>query len=171
MAVPGEFLATTEEFMPSEGTYESEGKIYASIAGMKKEDARRRSVSVIGSEIKKLKRGDIVYGIVQDLYDTVALVRFEPEKKAAASSTYAYLRISEIKRGYVESFRDFLKIGDLIRAKVIEITPLGIYLTLAEKDLGVLKGFCSNCRSELELKGTVLVCPECRNNERRKLPF
>ncbi len=174
MVVPGDFIAVSEEFAASDGTLEEkDGKIIATRVGISRLDAKGRSASVVPfSATVSLAAGDLVYGKVQDLYDSVALVQFEPvvEKKhfKAASNTYAYLRISEVQRGFVENFRDVLRIGDYVRANIKEVTKMGIYLTIAAPDLGVVKAFCSRCRNPLSFRGRILVCPSCGSKEERK---
>ncbi len=174
LVIPGDFIAVSEEFAAAEGTIEEkDGKITATRVGRSRLDPRSRSASVAPfAATVPLKAGDLVYGKVQDLYDTVALVQFEPvvEKKRfkAASNTYAYLRISEMQRGFVESFRDVLRIGDYVRARIKEVTKMGIYLTVSAPDLGVVKAFCSRCRNQLSFRGRILVCPACGNKEERK---
>ncbi len=174
ITVPGDFVAVSEEFASSEGTFEDhDGKVIATRVGKSLIDPKARMASVRAySKTIPLKDGDLVYGKVQDLYDTVALVQFEPVQAKrefkAASNTYAYLRISEVKRGYVENFRDVLRIGDYIRARIKEVTKMGIYLTIIAPDLGVVKPYCSNCRKQLAFRGRILVCPNCGSKEERK---
>ncbi|MFH0922439.1 MAG: exosome complex RNA-binding protein Csl4, partial [Candidatus Micrarchaeota archaeon] len=145
---PGDFIATVEEREPGANTFEENGSIYACVAG--ENASTQHAAAVKGKAIRKLARGDEVVGLVQDLYDTVALIEFQPvEKLASASNTYAYMRISEIQRGYTESFRGFLHIGDVFKAKVVDVTPLGIYLTIAERGLGVVRAFCTRCRKQM----------------------
>ena len=61
-----------------------------------------------------------------------------------------------------------LKIGDIIRAKVIQVKP-SVQLTTAERNLGVVKALCSICRGPLELRGRELYCPRDERTERRKV--
>ncbi len=172
--VPGDSIAFSEEFASGEGTFEEkDGSVVATRMGKASLDAKARSASVSSLvSTVPLKAGDLVYGKVQDLYDTVALVQFEPAPEKgiyrAASNTYAYLRISEVQRGFVENFRDVLRIGDFVRARIKEVTKMGIYLTMMAPDLGVVKAFCSNCRNPLSFRGRILVCPNCGSKEERK---
>ncbi|MEW5955583.1 MAG: exosome complex RNA-binding protein Csl4 [Candidatus Micrarchaeota archaeon] len=176
MILPGEFLAVSEESVGGQGTFEEkDGRIYSAVAGRKAADSRARSVSVQAQvNVRPLAAGDYAYGLVHDLYEMVALVEFSPVsrkgERIASHNNYAYLRISEVQRGYTERFRDWLRIGDVIKARVKEITSLGIYLTIADADLGVVKAFCTQCKHELEPRGRVMVCPACGNKEQRKTP-
>lgn len=167
-------MATAEESLGGEGTFEEDGKIFSSSAGPQVNDSRSHSVGVASEgEVRMLREGDLVYAMITDLFDMVAAVKFQPAEirgvRIGASSNSAYLRIPEIQRGYTEQFRDFIRIGDVIRARVKEVKPLGIYLTMVDQDLGVIKAFCSQCRTQLELRGRLLSCPNCGNKESRKL--
>ncbi len=168
MEVPGNFIATVEELTPSEGVIEEEGKLYASVLGQKQ--VKELAVSVTGSNTTKpLKKGDLVYGLVQNVYESVSLIEFQPvDKNVSASNTYAYLRISEIQKRFTENFGEHLRIGDYIKAKIVEVKPLGIYLTIAWPELGVIRAFCSNCRKEMKDEGRLFVCMECGSTESRK---
>lgn len=174
LVMPGDAIAFSEEFASSDGTFEEkDGRVIASRLGRSRLDPKGRTASVYSLRATiPLKAGDLVYGKVQDLYDTVALVQFEPvpEKGVfrAASNTYAYLRISEVQRGFVENFRDVVRIGDFVRARIKEVTKMGIYLTMMAPDLGVVKACCSNCRKTLSFRGRILVCPHCGSKEERK---
>jgi exosome complex component CSL4 len=84
------------------------------------------------------------------------------------SGLSAVLRVANIDRKYVKSLRDEIRIGDIVRVKVMEVTSHTIRLTTAERDLGVIKAFCSSCRHDLEKQGTKLVCRNCGSVESRK---
>ncbi|MGC9114183.1 MAG: exosome complex RNA-binding protein Csl4 [Candidatus Micrarchaeia archaeon] len=174
MILPGDFMATVEESLGGEGTFEEDGRVYAAVRGNAVCDVRSRSVAVAAPLIARpLREGDLCYAVVHDLFDMVALLKFQPADfkgvRVASHNSSAFLRISEVQRGYTEDFRDFLRIGDVLRARVKEITSLGIYLTIADNDLGVVRAFCSNCRHEMQLRGRVFVCSNCGNREGRKL--
>ncbi len=174
---PGSFLCYSEEFEPAENAFEDvDSRVFATVVGVKRESKPDRSVSVTpAAPAKRLIRvGDLAYARVEDLYEKVALLSMQPASKhVAAFDNFAYLRISEVKRGFVESFRGYLGIGDFIKARVVEVNPLGVYLSIADPSLGVIKAFCSNCRRELKktlkgLKGLVH-CENCGSEESRKL--
>ena len=167
--VPGDAICGIEEFAPAEGTYEEGDSVYASIVGEKSENSQKRIVGVNGHGVRGLAHGDIVYGKVMDVYDAVALIQFEAANPhLGAHSTYSYLRISEVRRGYAETFREYIRIGDLVKARIKEVTPLGIHITIADRELGVIKPNCTRCGSWMDIRGDDCVCPNCGNRERRK---
>ena len=68
IVVPGEEIATTEEFLAGEGTYESKGKIFSSFFGTLKLDSEDMVAKVKPiNPLIKLKVGDTVIANVTDL--------------------------------------------------------------------------------------------------------
>ena len=47
MILPGEFLATQEEYMAGEGTFVSNGKIYSAVCGEKQENKKGEHLYVV----------------------------------------------------------------------------------------------------------------------------
>ena len=178
--VPGSFLSYSEEYVGGENAFEdasgegSEGGVFASSVGFLERDSAKRQVDVRAFKAKRLlSQNDLVYARIEDLYDTVALTSFKPVdfRSIGSPNDFAYLRISEIKQGFVESFRNHLGIGDIVKARVLEVTRLGIYLTIKEDDLGVVQAFCGSCRRELAFAAGGLSCSACGAKEFRKMPL
>jgi exosome complex component CSL4 len=166
--VPGEALAYAVEYVGGNNTIELEdGMLYPERVGIKEVNEEDRSVKVTAKkEARIVKPGDLVYGKVYKIFSQMTLVEFQPvEKGLGGERTFAYLRVSELDKGYAESIRDYLRTGDYLKARVKEVKPLGIYLTMREDDLGVVRAFCSRCRHELNEDGK---CPECGRHETRK---
>ena len=164
--IPGDNLAHAEERAAEANTFEDDGCVYSLATGRLVDEKGGVSVAKPGRMARNIKPGDLVYGTIEDIYDQIALVRFEPAQKGvSANRTYCYIRISELSQNYARDFRDYFKIGDYIRARAKEVKELGTYLTIVDTDLGVVKAFCSRDRTELSPEG---VCPKCGNRERRK---
>ncbi|HID60825.1 MAG TPA: RNA-binding protein [Hadesarchaea archaeon] len=173
--VPGDFLATVEEFVPGDGAYEENGRIYSSCVGVVLVDARTKHVSVfsrvLGPPIPK--RGDVVIGQVEEVRDQFANVFIEAlrgrEDRELPIPNYGTVHISQTHTGYVKDLSKQFKPGDIIRAKVLSARKDIVQLTTAGEDLGVIVARCSRCRELLELERTKLHCPGCGNVEFRKL--
>jgi len=173
--VPGDFLATAEEFVPGEGAYEENGKIYSSCVGVVLVDTRTKHVSVFsrvpGPPL--LKRGDVVIGQVEEVREQFASVLIEAlrgrEDREIPIPNYGMVHISQTRSGYVKDLSRQFKAGDIIRAKVLNVRRDIVQLTTAGEDLGVIVARCSRCRELLELDKTKLRCPHCGNIEFRKL--
>lgn len=182
---PGEFISYSEEYGAGQNAFEDDDKVYASAVGKLVEDKVRRRAGIASlKKIRLIKEGDLVDARVEDVYEQIALLSFEPvqggkeerkriEAEVIASFTNtAYLRVSELRDEFVEGFRDNIGIGDILKARVREVTSMGIYLTITDEDLGVTRAFCSNCRKELKQQaGEQWFCAECGRTEYRKTPF
>ena len=175
LKVPGDFLAASEEYVSAEGTVEGANGIFAATVGNAVLDPSTHKASVQPVKAARpLRAGDLVYGLVQDVYDTVSLVEFAPEKVDGRTPGFdnrmAYVRISEVKQGYVEHFGDWLRIGDYVKARVLEVAKLGTYLTIKDAELGVVRAMCSRCKVDLVLNEGAGNCPQCGRTEQRKTP-
>lgn len=174
--IPGEFLSIEEELAPASGAYAENGNVYSNVIGTRKDDSEKRTVSIAPATIVKLiSKGVEVTAVVQDIYDQIALIQFTPanaKPRIAYGNSYGYLRISELVGGYVDQFRDLVRIGDILKARVVEVKDMGIYISIKDHDLGVIKAFCSHCRHELTMQeaSPFMNCPKCHNRERRKTP-
>lgn len=171
---PGAELGISEEFVAGPGTFEEKGRIYSLFWGELERDGKARKVSVRGRRVvRPLKPGDFVYAVVHQLYEAMTMVKFAPVlqgNERPANGDTAFIRISELQNGYVERLRDCVRVGDVLKARVAQISPLATYLSIKDRELGVLKALCSLCRAEMELQGRVFACPSCGSREERKIP-
>jgi hypothetical protein len=79
------------------------------------------------------------------------------------------LHISKVAPGYTEEFRDQLRLGDTIRARVDQAFP-SVQISTQDRSLGVVRALCTECRSVMNrLSETEAKCPNCEHIERRKL--
>lgn len=169
--LPGELVAVSEEFMAGEGTYDQDGKIYSSYVGELDLDTQQKVARVKAfNPPVQLKVGDVVYGTVRDVKETMAMVTLfqaEGTDRGISSETEASLHISKISSGYTESIRNELRKTDIIRAEVIQTSP-SLQLATDRDNLGVLRALCIRCRSHLSRKGRDLYCENCERTESRK---
>ncbi len=113
-----------------------------------------KEIQAILKNIKKkepVSVGDVVYGRIVVLKEKIAVVNLDyaDNNKVLSPAESGVVFISNVAQGYVKKIDDFYNKGDIIKAKVIEITPYEYKLTTAEKNLGVIKGLCNNCKQEL----------------------
>ena len=90
------------------------------------------------------------------------------EERAISTNCNATLFVSQISDSYVKSISDFYKIGDIIKAKVMQATP-SLQISTNEKDLGVIKSFCRKCKNPLRVVGSRLYCLKCKTFENRAI--
>jgi len=175
MLFPGDFIANAEEFLPGEGTYTEDGKIYASEVGVAKKDIENREVSVEATTATPVmqRRGLEAIGIVAKTSEKAGFIDLLPVKDA----THRYipidastvLRVNNIRRGFVKSLADEFKVGDVVRVKIVDAEPNNVVVTTDGPNLGVIKAYCVKCRTPLDKGGEGLVCPECGWKDHRHM--
>ncbi|MEW6529046.1 MAG: exosome complex RNA-binding protein Csl4 [Candidatus Micrarchaeota archaeon] len=170
-AIPGKHVGTIEEALPSRGTREENHEIYATLSGQIIRE--HGEISVISKkEILPIQPSQIVYGIVIDVMDQLALVEIEPiirgRERFVPPSDYGVLRVMNIRDGFVPSAKNEMKRGDLIKARVEEL-KLGISLSTKAFDLGIVRAYCDICRNEMNLIDSILKCSKCGRVCKRKI--
>lgn len=174
--LPGDALGIIEEFVPSDWTYEEEGKIRSLVAGTVSVDNMNKKISIIPktSSPPMLKNGMLVFGQVSDVRGQRALINLDSIKdnsRGLVTSFSGGIHISQAQKGYVAKLTDEFRIGDLIEARVTKVLGIdNVDLTTAEDELGVLKAMCTKCRHYMKkLNKNEVECPNCGNKERRNL--
>ena len=173
--LPGDYAGAIEEYMPAEGTFSADDGVFSSNIGDLQLDAKSHSAKVSpATRMPKLQGvGSIVVGDVAEASEAVAiidLVEMEIGKtKLVPNGISAVLHVSNISRDYVKDLREEVKIGDIVRAKIISVDPSTTKLTIDGRELGVIKAYCTRCRQPLRMSGPKLVCDRCGNVEHRKI--
>ncbi len=171
--LPGDLIGTSEEFAPKIGTYVDKGNIYASISGIVRINTKERSISVapVTNTPPHLQVGDIVIGQVTDVKDSVALVEIAGIKgrgeREIVNAEQAAIHVSNVKDAYVKELYNEFAPFDIVKARVIDMRNMR--LTTVNKELGVMKAYCGNCRAVLKKDDGRLKCPKCERTETRKL--
>ncbi len=172
--LPGDLLGVSEEFIPGYGAYEEGDKVYSSIAGIVHLDfeGKKAFVDPLTKVPPVPKEGDIAICEVTGIKEKIVMIEIIALKKnpqrALAASPMARIYISQTSRRYVTDISREFKIGDLVRAKVVNTKRTSIELSTVEENLGVIKAYCSKCKHPLEKKNNKLECPSCGNIEFRK---
>ncbi len=173
IVLPGEKLSTSEELLSGEGTFEEDGIIRASWLGEYSVDSKNRQATVkpFTSVPVLIKKGDTVLAQVGSVRSSMVIadvVHVIGKKRPISGDTNGTLHISEISTGYVKDPSDVFSLGDIFRAKVIQVSP-SVQLTTKGNNLGVIKALCAECRHPLDNKGNILECPLCGHKEKRKM--
>ncbi|MGC8975097.1 MAG: exosome complex RNA-binding protein Csl4 [Thermoprotei archaeon] len=170
--VPGDEVCVAEEFMPGEGTYEAGGKVRSAVIGYPVTNLDLRVVEVkrVNNKARLPGAGVVVYGFVISMKEDYALVKIFSDSKCVKYLTpfTGILHLSQVHDKYVKSIYDFIKPGDVLKARVISESP-PYHLSIKERQLGVVVAYCSICGAELTKQGNTLTCPNCKNVESRKL--
>jgi exosome complex component CSL4 len=170
--VPGDRLGVIEEFTSGPGTYVEDGVIHSQVTGRTLLDMLNRQVSVypVIEEATVPQVGNIVTGMALDVRNKNAVLQiFKIGDKTLSGAFKGDLHISGVSHGYVDNMYNVCKAGDIVRAKVISTANRSIFLSTADKDLGVILALCSRCGSVLEPENRGMGCSNCGNFERRKM--
>jgi len=173
--VPGDQLCVIEELMPSYGTYEKDGIVYAAAPGQVDMNLKERSIRVVdpegGMKLALPVKGDILMGEVTLVFDQraeVKIVRINDQDYH--SGLLGELHISNVTRRYVKSMQDVLKQNDIVRAAALNTHEIPVKLTLVGPDLGVVFGVCVKCGNALTLTThNNMFCLRCENRETREV--
>jgi len=173
IVLPGDQVSTSEELLPGDGTFEEDGIIRASRVGVFSIDEKHKKAVVkpLTSVPTELKKNDLILAQVESIKSNMVVaevLHVIGKKRPISGDTNATLRVSEISTSYVKEPSTEFNIGDIIRAKVTQVKP-SLQITTRDKNLGVIKANCSNCRQILNKKGNILECNNCGNKEKRKL--
>ncbi len=177
LVFPGDEIGIAEEFLPGDGAYEEDGRVYADRIGSVEHDTEEFTVEVTPrtSVPVVLEPGDVVVGKVKGIRKSMVIVEAEScvtkdPHRAISGETNATLHISNVADFYVEELEDVFQVGDIIRTGVIKSDP-ALDVTTKHDFFGVLKRYCPRCRTPMERKGKGLKCPdpECEWKARGKL--
>lgn len=170
--LPGDEVAIAEEYMSGEGTYELNGKVYASAVGELDLDPREKVAKVVlDNPPVVLSEGETVIGQVTDAKPAMAIVSIialEGSSRSVSSETLASIHVSKLSSSYVEDAGDVMRPGDIVRATVIQVEP-SVQLSTAGPHFGVIRALCSRCRNPLEKRGHSLYCERDDLTENRKI--
>ncbi|MFH1393474.1 MAG: exosome complex RNA-binding protein Csl4 [Candidatus Micrarchaeota archaeon] len=173
--LPGEHLASCEEFEPGENTFTDNDETYSSTYGEVEVNEGAISVNNKGKTIVKPDVDAKVYCIVTRADPNKArlscMLESEVDGNGRGPDLDAVLLVTNISRAHVETIRDAVKVGDIIKGRIYKIKEGGeIEISILGKDFGVIKAFCGKCRSEMSLNGSIFICNSCGWKERRKIP-
>ncbi|MBZ3935760.1 exosome complex RNA-binding protein Csl4 [Methanimicrococcus blatticola] len=170
---PGEIVGAIEEYKPGFGTVNDDGTIRATVSGVIGVNKEHRMITVIPKTktLNMITEGDIVIASITDVRESNARVDIVAAEKSLGEEIVnkgnAEIYVSNIKDGFAKSVAEEFSVGDIVRAKVIDSKKIG--LSTVEPELGVLKAYCSKCKTSLTKSDEGLVCGNCGNRERRKL--
>jgi len=168
---PGEQLGVIEEFLPGAGTYIENGEIYSSGTGRLSLDFNRKEISITAqTHLPRIPKADsVVVGLVVAASEKTATIKIEQlDDKELDIPFSGIMHVSDVSRTYVKNLTDALKVGDIVRAKVISTKNREFHLTIREDMLGVIKAICVICGQTLTQQRNGLRCPNCGEIARRK---
>jgi len=157
LTLPGEELATIEEFNPSFGSYSDGDKIRSKLIGKVKYDYKER-VIIVEPLIKKLtlpSEGDEIIGLVELAQGPILNIRI------------THINGERSNKGFIGlALQEEVKVGDLVKGKVISLENGVIHLSLD----GVIYTTCPSCGGKVKrIRENSIKCLNCGHVESRKL--
>lgn len=169
IVMPGEEISIEEQYGGGKNTFVKFGKVKSVVLGKVIFDDGQKKVNVEGKLVQTITINDIVYGKVVKVKDSMVLIELtSAENNKKITSKESNLPVRNVSTEYISKLDNFFKIGDIVKAKVVGATPLGIDLATNETGLGVIKAYCKECRSELSHSNEKLLCFNCGSQEERK---
>jgi exosome complex component CSL4 len=172
--LPGDHVASIEEFEAGKNTYVSDGTVRSTAVGTRNYDFKKRLAKIDKINAPMLpKIGDIVVGYIEMLFGSMMSVRIlyiDQKVSIAGFSAIASARISASFRERDRRTRIVFRVGDIIRGRIISLLNSSIHITIDEKEFGVIYTLCFNCGGDtVRVNNNNIKCIECGVNEDRKL--
>ena len=171
LVLPGDIISTAEEYVPGKNTAEMEGRIISLVYGNVKKDDKNLLISVSPLKSRKsIRAGDTVYGQVFKVDQRKASIKigaaYDPVSGAIQFNGEGYVNLPQ---QYDRNSSPPVRIGDIVRARVVRTGDRGSELTIAGKGLGVLTTLFPRCRLPMTRKNGSLYCDNCEKSEMRKV--
>ena len=169
---PGTSLELKQGSAVGNGIHQSAEGHVATIAGKFVSDSGTFSVESTKPPLNIPEMGDIFIGEVNRLNEKTAeikLLHIESKegghRSLPAERMFADIFVSELVDRFIPSAGDALRKRDLIRARIIGVSPILKATTKGDPTLGVLSASCPPCGAELVTSDTTpdfnVVCPRC----------
>jgi exosome complex component CSL4 len=169
--VPGDMVGVIEEFSPSSNVYQENYNIRSKILGKIKVDQSTRAVTVIPKAPLKgvPKVGDEVIGIVEQSQSGLVMIKIKEINGRSVQSEFIGLIILRAQQFERDRRRIVIKLGDIVRSKVISLLNNVIHLSIDGERYGVLRTMCSFCGGQVQQIGHRILCTQCKTVDERKL--
>ncbi|MGC8669800.1 MAG: exosome complex RNA-binding protein Csl4 [Candidatus Micrarchaeia archaeon] len=180
LVLPGDKIATEEEYTGGANTFTENGVIYSSVVGRLTPMEKKIEVTPVGREVKTINKNMLVIGTVTDMIKGVVFVNIDDisiDHKEYLALKDGKILLERPRAGFNRMHRNterpakICSVGDIILAKVLYNDKDAYTLTLDCEECGVVHATCEICGGDLEYnkKANALVCTNCGNKEFRRL--
>ena len=159
--IPGDKLATIEEFSAGSGTVIVGESLVSTVTGTIEADMPNRVMNVkpavpVATSIPKV--GDYITGLVESASPSVAQITIKAVNEIESSKEFSgMLSLRDERRRNPP-----MKAADLVRAKIISTKNSIFHLGLTDSKCGVISTLCSSCGGKIVPLGNDRVkCPDC----------
>ena len=163
--IPGERVASIEEYLPGENTFEDNDVIRATTIGNIKLDSTERLAAINSqTQITVPKVGDIIIGVVEaNLPSMIAImIKFVNGKKVVADLECVCVTRHIRKKNIALA-------QDVVKAEIISHINGTIHASIDSEELGVLFTKCRKCFGTVVKMRDAVKCKDCTWIDDRKL--
>jgi len=163
--IPGERVASIEEYLPGENTFEDNDLIRATTIGNINLDSTERLASINSkTQITVPKVGDIIIGVVEaNLPSMIAImIKYVNGKKAVADLECICVTRHLRKKNIALA-------KDVVKVEIISHINGTIHASIDSEELGVLFTKCRKCFGTVVKMRDAVKCKDCTWIDDRKL--
>ncbi len=163
--IPGERLASIEEYLPGENTFEDDDVIRATTIGNINLDSTERLASINSqTQITVPKVGDIIIGVVEaNLPSMIAImIKYVNGKKVVADLECVCVTRHLRKKNIALA-------QDVVKAEIISHINGTIHASIDSQEFGVLFTKCRKCFGTVVKMRDAVKCKDCTWIDDRKL--
>jgi len=163
--LPGDTLATIEEYAAGNNTYDDGEMIRSTIVGESNIIKNERIVNVKNQELRKFpETGDIVIGTVEAVMGSMIAVLINYiNSKPVKAQVECICATRSIRK------KNIALVKDLVKLKIIGHLNGAIHATMQDPELGVLFTKCRKCGMDVKPLRDIVKCVECGWTDDRKL--
>jgi exosome complex component CSL4 len=162
---PGEKIASIEEYLPGENTFEDNDLIRATTIGNVNLDSTERLASINSqTQITVPKVGDIIIGVVEaNLPSMIAIMMKYVNGKKVVADLECICVTRHLRKKNVALAKD------VVKAKIISHINGTIHASIDSQELGVLFTKCRKCFGTVVKMRDAVKCKDCTWIDDRKL--
>jgi len=163
--LPGDTLATIEEYAAGNNTYDDGEMIRSTIVGESDIIKNERIVNVKNQELRKFPEpDDIIIGTVEAVMGSMIVVLINYiNSKPVKSQVECICATRSLRK------KNVALVKDLVKLKIIGHLNGAIHGTIQDPKLGVLFTKCRKCGMDVKPLRDIIKCIECGWTDDRKL--
>ena len=164
-ALPGEKIASIEEYGAGENTFDDGDAVRASVAGTVSLDGKERVAAVAGARRQlSAKAGDVVVGTVAAVMSSMIAVTINYVNGVPTRSGIECICSTRNMRKRIVALAN-----DVLRLKIVSLNNGTLHAAINEQGLGVLFTKCRKCGGGVLPYRDAVKCKECSWIDDRKL--
>ena len=165
LRIPGEKIASIEEYLPGDNTFEDDDSIRATTIGEINLDSSERLASINRQkQITVPNVGDVIIGIVEANLPSMIAIKIKYVNGKEMNSDLDCICVTRHIRK-----KNIALAQDVVKAKIISHINGTIHATIDEPELGVLFTKCRKCFGTVVKMRDAVKCKDCGWIDDRKL--